>query len=147
MGKYFTIDEMCRSVTAKERHIKNEPTPEAVANLEALIENVLDPVREQYGKPIKVSSGYRCPELNKMVGGVKKSQHVYGQAADIKGLDPTETYIIGKLIVEQGNFDQIIFEQVMPGDLKPQWVHVSYRCEGNNVDQILKTTLGHNHYE
>lgn len=147
MGKYFTIDELCRSITARERHINNEPTPEAVANMEALIASVLDPIRELYGKPIKVSSGYRCPELNRLVGGVKKSQHVFGEAADIKGEDSMENYRIGCLIAKNCPFDQLIFEQVMHDNLYPQWIHVSFRATGKNRGEILKTTLGHNVYE
>ena len=60
--KYFTIEELCHSDTANARGIDNTPTEEVKANLEALIDNVLDPLREAYGKPIYLNSGYRCPE-------------------------------------------------------------------------------------
>ena len=81
--KYFTLKELTRSTTATAKGIDNTPTPEVEKNLTLLVENVLDPLREIYGKPITVNSGYRCPELNKAVGGSKTSDHVKGFAADI----------------------------------------------------------------
>jgi uncharacterized protein YcbK (DUF882 family) len=73
MGKYFTIKELTKSSVATKKKISNTPTKEIENKLEALIENVLDPLRELYGKPITVNSGYRCPALNKAVGGVSNS--------------------------------------------------------------------------
>ena len=70
MGKYFSIEELCKSDTATEKGIDNTPSSEVVEKLNMLIDNVLDPLREAYGKPIYVNSGYRCPALNKAVGGV-----------------------------------------------------------------------------
>ena len=80
MGKYFTISELCKSDTAIEKGIDNTPSSEVVERLNMLIDNVLDPLREWYGKPIYISSGYRCPELNKAVGGVSNSFHTIGCA-------------------------------------------------------------------
>lgn len=81
--KYFTIKELSHSDTAVARGIDNTPTGEAVHNLTELVENVLDPLREKYGKPIRVSSGYRSAVLNRSVNGATSSQHRLGQAADI----------------------------------------------------------------
>lgn len=81
--KYFTIEEMTKSSTAKANGIDNTPSEEGVLKLQKLIEAVLDPLREWYGKPIKVNSGYRCEALNKAIGGAKSSQHMLGEAADI----------------------------------------------------------------
>ena len=73
--KYFTINELTKSATATSKGIDNTPTKEVVGNLTTLVDKVLDPLREAYGKPIKVNSGYRCPKLNKAVGGSATSQH------------------------------------------------------------------------
>ena len=81
--KYFTIEELTRSTTARQRGIDNTPSQQVIDNLTALVNNVLDPLRQAWGKPIHVNSGYRCPALNKAVGGVPHSQHMLGEAADI----------------------------------------------------------------
>ena len=81
--KFFTIAELCRSNTADRLGINNRCRQEHVTALTALVDNVLDPLREWYGKPITVNSGYRCPELNVAVKGSKTSQHMKGEAADI----------------------------------------------------------------
>lgn len=82
--KYFSIDEMVRSATAKKYGIDNRPSQDILNNLVLFIETVLDPIREDWGGPISVSSGYRCPELNKAVGGAKTSGHQYGYCADLQ---------------------------------------------------------------
>ena len=84
--KYFTIQELTKSATAQRKGIKNLPDTTITQNLTALIDNVLDPLREAYGAPIIVTSGYRCEKLNKVVGGAASSQHVKGQAADIRSV-------------------------------------------------------------
>jgi uncharacterized protein YcbK (DUF882 family) len=76
--KYFTIKELCKSSTATSCGITNVPNKEIERNLEELVHFILDPLREAYGKSIKVNSGYRCPELNKIIGGSKTSQHMKG---------------------------------------------------------------------
>ena len=81
--KYFTIKELCASSTATQKKIDNTPNSEIVNNLEQLVDNVLDPLRREYGKPIQVNRGYRSDALNKAVGGSKTSQHRFGLAADI----------------------------------------------------------------
>lgn len=131
--KHFTIDELCRSDTARIRGIDNTPTEEVKRNLTALVGNVLDPLREWYGKPIYVNSGYRCPALNKAVGGVASSQHLTGQAADIDVNDRAENRKLMKHIEENLDFDQLIWEN------GGAWVHVSYRADGKNRRQVLRT--------
>ena len=81
--KHFTLDALTRSATARRLGIDNTPTRQATANLERLVANLLDPLREAYGAPIYVNSGYRCPALNRAVGGSASSQHLTGEAADI----------------------------------------------------------------
>lgn len=131
--KHFTMGEMMRSDTADRRGIDNRCSKEDAERLKKLIENVLDPLREAYGKPIKVNSGYRCPELNKAVGGSKTSDHMKGCAADIVGTPNTKSE--NKRLFELVKsldlpFDQLIDEKNL------SWVHVSYR-EGNNRKQVL----------
>ena len=86
--KYFSISELTHSDTAVSLGIPNEPNATQVRNLEHLVCYVLDPLREAWGMPIKVASGYRCPELNDEVGGVEDSYHMDGMAADITALNP-----------------------------------------------------------
>ena len=89
--KYFTIKELISSSTATQHNINNTPTKEIEENLKALVDNILDPLREAYGKPIIVTSGYRCEKLNTLLKGSKTSQHRFGQAADIKTVLDTPT--------------------------------------------------------
>lgn len=133
--KYFTISELCKSNTATSRGIDNTPTQSIVSNLTNLVTKILDPLREQYGKPITVNSGYRSPRLNEAVGGSSTSQHVYGQAADITGGSVTENKKLFNLIVSMGlPFDQLINEN------NYKWVHVSY--SGKNRRQKLALVNG-----
>ena len=119
--KYFTIKELCHSSTAIQKRIDNTPNSEIVNNLKRLVEYILDPLRERYGKPIIVNSGYRCPALNKAVNGSKTSQHVKGLAADITAGSPTKNKILFNLIQELNlPFDQLIDEKNF------SWVHVSF---------------------
>lgn len=130
--KYFTLNELTRSDTATKNKIDNTPTAEAVKNLTVLVDKVLDPLREMYGKPIYISSGYRCPALNKAVGGVPGSQHKTGQAADINQRRREENARVFKLIEENLDFDQLLWEN------GGQWVHVSYRADGKNRRQVKR---------
>ena len=92
-------------------------------NIEALVSEVLDPARERLGRPVVVNSGYRCPKHNAEVGGVANSQHMKGEAADVR---PRE---VGKIIEELGKYDQLIYY--------PTFVHVSWKRTGVNRKQIL----------
>lgn len=131
--KYFTIEELCKSDVAKKSGIKNEPDARTKENLLALIENVLDPIRESWGMPIYVNSGYRCTKLNKAVGGVSNSQHLYGEAADI---DTRKGKVMNQALFNairgRIQFDQLINENDF------SWVHVSYRRPNRN--QVLNIT-------
>lgn len=136
MGKYFSIEELCQSNTANARGIDNTPTREVEKNLNLLIENILDPLREQYGKPIYVNSGYRCPSLNKAVGGVSTSQHVTGQAVDIRANPIEENKNLFELIKSMNlPFNQLIWEK--GSDQYPDWIHISF-VNGNTKRQIIR---------
>ena len=144
---YFTIDELTASATARKKGIKNVPNEEERLNLIALVAAVLDPLREKYGKPIYVTSGYRCAALNKCVGGVTGSQHRKGEAADIVTKEgAVGNFELGRLIVESGQFDQVIFEDCGKNDLLPQWIHVSWKRTGALRGNVLKKVKGEKTY-
>lgn len=125
------MNELTRSERALARGINNTPGPEAAARLDVLARRLLDPVRELRGAPLKVNSGYRCPALNKAVGGAASSQHLLGEAADITTGSRKENKKLFNAIVEGGlEFDQLIDEKDY------SWLHLSYR-EGRNRRQIL----------
>lgn len=117
--KYFSLSEFLNSATAKRLLIDNTPSFEVVDNLNKLAD-YLDVIREKVGKPILISSGFRCPVLNKAVGGVSNSQHQKGLAADLicANMESLE-----KAIRETGGFDQLIKEHSKGS--KSFWYHVS----------------------
>ena len=121
---HFTIEEMYASDTAKRLGINNKPSTQQMINLVYLCAYVLEPLRVAMGKPIKISSGFRCQELNKKVGGVYNSQHLKGQAADI---DIQGDMAFGRKIFDYIRdhlpFDQLIWEHNKSGTY---WVHVSF---------------------
>lgn len=119
--KYFTIKELTRSTTAELRGIDNTPSQQVINKLTALVENVLDPLREAWGAPIHVNSGYRCAALNKAVGGVPTSQHILGEAADITvGTRAKNQRLYALLRQLDLPVDQAINEHDF------SWIHVSY---------------------
>ncbi|WP_417153637.1 D-Ala-D-Ala carboxypeptidase family metallohydrolase [Rikenella microfusus] len=133
--KYFTIAELCRSTTADNKRIDNTPAPEIREKLQTLIEELLDPIREAWGKPIRVNSGYRCPTLNKAVGGVSTSQHQKGEAADLNAGDPAKNRELFDKIVEMQKAGRIAFDQLID-EAHYRWVHISYR-KTDNRNQVL----------
>lgn len=128
ISTHFTLYDVSHSNTAIAKGIDNRPSPDIVANAKNLILNVLEPLRNHFNKPVIVNCMYRCPELNKVIGGVKNSQHVSGKAADIvvRGINLKDAfeYIKKNLI-----FDQVIYEG--------SWIHVSF-VTGHNRKQSLK---------
>lgn len=119
--KYFTIKELCQSSTATQKGIDNTPNSEIINNLTQLVDNILDPLRKEYGKPIKVNSGYRCDALNKAVGGSKTSQHRFGLAADITAGSKLENKKLFTLAQTLNlPYDQLIDEKGY------SWVHISF---------------------
>lgn len=128
IGKYFTLDEL----TATGTGIENNPNSSALVNLRNLVESILDPAREKLGMPIKVNSGYRSQAVNSKIGGAKNSQHLKGEAAD---LDCSDNAKLFNLICDNFLFDQLIWEG--GNDIQPNWVHVSYKTQGNRCE-VLK---------
>lgn len=117
--KHFTLGELTRSATARRLGIDNTPTRQATANLKQLVANILDPLREAYGAPIYVNSGYRCPVLNRAVGGSASSQHLTGEAADITAGSKAGNRRLYELL-RNLPVDQAINEHNFA------WLHVSY---------------------
>ncbi|MDD4991131.1 MAG: D-Ala-D-Ala carboxypeptidase family metallohydrolase [Paludibacter sp.] len=130
LGKYFSLEEL----TVTHENLDNTPGVLATQKLKILVQNLLDPVREMYGFPICINSGFRTLAVNKAIGGATKpiSQHTKGEAADLDCADNARLFY---LIRDHFNYDQLIWEE---GDnLQPDWVHVSFKAEGNR-NQILK---------
>ena len=131
LSNNFDLAEFVKSDTATRLGIDNTPTFQEVENIARLVVNVLQPLRNAYGKPITVNSGYRCPALNKAVGGSTTSSHMKGEAADITAGSKEENKELFELVKKLNlSFDQLIDEKDF------SWVHVSYR-KGNNRNQIL----------
>lgn len=124
--KYFTIEELTRSATARRLRIDNTPPASAVTALKELVDKVLDPLREAWGGPIRVNSGYRCPLLNKAVGGTPGSQHQRGEAADITvGTRSGNRRLLALIKRLNLPVDQCIDEKGC------SWIHVSHRAGRN----------------
>ena len=134
----FTLSELTKSQTAVRKNIKNEPSTAHVENLIHLAETVLQPVRDHFGKPVVISSGYRSPELCEAIGSSTKSQHARGEAADfeIMGVDNMQ---LAMWINKNTDFDQLILEFYEPGDPNSGWVHCSAVKEGSR-GQVLKAS-------
>jgi hypothetical protein len=130
---HFTIEELYASQTAKARGINNKPSVQQMINLVYLAAHVLEPLRVAMDEPIKIGSGFRCQALNKAVGGVYNSQHMKGQAADIRTVANTtmENKRLFDLAAKSGlPFDQLIDEYGY------NWLHISFNKKGNRK-QIL----------
>lgn len=131
MAKYFTLGELCKSDVAVEKRIENTPDNPTIERMQALMDECLDKVREMWGKPIGVNSGYRSYELNKAVGGAKNSQHLRGEAADITaGTKDNNRKLFDLIVASEIPFDQLIDESGY------KWLHISY-CKGDNRKQVL----------
>ena len=139
---YFTLTELTHSRAAINNHINKIPDDAARENLIALVDNVLDPIRKAYGKPIYVNSGYRCAALNQIVGGVRNSQHLRGEAADIRCDDNRALMklILKMSVTHRITFDQLIFERCWrdkDGHCHPAWIHISYTRRRKNRQEIV----------
>lgn len=130
--KYFSFEEFERSASAQRLNIDNSIPEDLKANVTTLVDAVLDPLREAWGKPITVNSGYRCAALNRAVGGSPSSQHTKGMAADITTGNRADNRRLFQLIVDMKlPYDQLINEGGF------SWIHVSHRADGKNRGQIL----------
>jgi hypothetical protein len=133
LSEHFHLSEFVSSQTAARRGIDNTPPAGAIVKLQALCRQVLEPVRVHFGRPIRISSGYRCPTLNKAIGGAASSQHVLGEAADfeIPGLSNVD---VAQWMMKHLSYDQLILEFHTPGEPNSGWVHVSWRPNPRNEE-------------
>ena len=136
--KHFNLSEFFRSSTAEKNGIKNEPSIDAratiVRNINLLVDNVLDPVRDMVHTPILITSGYRCPKVNRLVGGVDNSQHMSGYAADfyVQGFTSSMMYQLFLCIFNTLEFDQLIYYR------NKNIIHVSYVDNCNRHEAFIK---------
>ena len=138
LSKNLSLEEVTKSITAKRRGIDNKPDEWVTENLRQVAINIFQPVRDHFKCPIHVSSGYRSAELNKAIGGSKRSQHVEGRALDLDAdvFGRCTNSEIFRYILNNLTFDQLIWEF---GDQdNPDWVHVSYVYDGVNRGRCLK---------
>ena len=139
ISKHLSLAEVSRSETAKRKGINNTPSGEHLENFKKLAENIFEPIREHFGVPIHISSGYRSKELNAAVGGSSSSQHCSAEAIDID-MDGSPNGVTNKMVFDfikdNLTFDQLIYE--FGNDSNPDWVHVSYESIGKQRKQILK---------
>lgn len=134
----FSLHELTKSETALRMGFDNTPDDEATENLRLLCEKVLQPVRDHYGKGVKVNSAYRSPESNAAVGGSKTSDHCKGMAADIE-IPGVANADLAQWIMDNLDYTQLILEFYTPGIPDSGWVHVSY--DPNNLkNQELTAT-------
>jgi hypothetical protein len=137
ISKHISYKEGVHSNTATRKGIDNTPNTEQLDNMELVAEEVFEPLRAYVGGPIKINSFFRCPKLNRAIGGSSKSQHCEGQAIDIDDTfgrcTNAEMY---HFIKEHLDFDQMIWE--FGDDDNPDWVHVSYVSPEENRNRCLK---------
>jgi hypothetical protein len=134
----FSLKELTVSDVAVRKGIDNTPNDECIANLKLLAENILQPIREFYEKPVKVNSAYRSPDVNTAVGGSKTSDHCKGQAADIE-IAGVDTADLANYIADTYKFTQIILEFYTPGVSDSGWVHVSYDPKNLKCETLTAT--------
>lgn len=132
LSKNFWLYEFIRSQTASRHGIDNTPSTTAIFEIQSLVDNVLQPLRDLIGKPININSGFRCEKLNTAIGGSSNSQHMYGQAADIESFGYSN-WALFNAIRQNFYFDQLILEYHKPQEgPNSGWVHVSFKSSSNN---------------
>ena len=138
LSNNLDLSEVTRSESAKRNGISNMPTAEHIENFKLLAEKIFQPIREHFGVPIHISSGYRSKELNAKIGGSATSQHCKGEAIDID-MDGSTNGVTNKMVFDyiKDNlpFDQLIYE--FGDNNNPDWVHVSYNKQKQRK-QVLK---------
>lgn len=144
LSPHFKLSEFTKSSTATVRKIDNTPNEQAISNLKLLCEQVLEPLRVHFNCPIIIGSGYRSPALNKAVGGVKNSQHMTGEAADIHLPDNATGRKWFLWMMDNLKFDQLIMEKSTPSSTR-YWIHVSFsrtRCRQQVIQNLVKHPNG-----
>lgn len=135
---HFTLEELCYSRTAQKMSIPNTPDITQIQNLKYLAENILEPLRVYAKQPIHINSGFRTPALNNAIGGARNSQHMKGEAADIRIPDITKGKQLFNYIRDNLNYDQLIWEH---NKYNNYWIHVSIKRNEQNRKQVISSML------
>ena len=141
LTKNFSLKEMTQSQTALRSGIDNEPNAEQIENLKQLCINILQPLRDYYELPIKITSGFRSEKLSKQIGGSEKSQHCKGEAADFE-IPSVDNKQAASHIKNNFDFDQLILEYYDKHDINSGWIHCSFVANGRK-ESLIKNTVGY----
>ena len=129
LSKNFSLEELTRSATATKLGIDNKPDEEHLKNLQVVVDEIAQPLRDHFGKPVRINSGYRSPALNDAIGGSKKSQHSKGEAIDLE-IDGVSNMEVADWITENCDYDQVILEFYNPAEgPNSGWVHASCKAD------------------
>lgn len=139
LSDHFTLYEMTRSQTACRHGIDNTPSDDDIQKLKRLCQHILEPIREHFKTPFRPNSGYRCLELNTLLGSQPTSQHVAAEAVDIE-ISGIDNCMLAKWIRDELNFDQLILENYESGEPSSGWVHVSLK-ENNIKNRFQVLTI------
>ena len=129
LSENFSLEELIRSSTARRIGLDNIPNDEHLKNLQVVVDEIAQPLRDHFGKPVRINSGYRSPALNAAIGGSKKSQHSKGEALDLE-IDGVSNLEVADWITDNCDYDQVILEFYNPAEgPNSGWVHAS--CKAN----------------
>lgn len=139
LSPHFTYKEMIRSQTAENLGIDNTPPDDALISLTALANAILEPARRVLAVPLRITSGYRCLEVNRSVGGARNSQHTLGEAADFAPIGmAVEKAALTLAAMSNLPFAQLIYEvRERAGKAPLEWIHISYNRNGENKGEVL----------
>ncbi len=140
LSPHFYLSEFTSSQTATRLMLDNIPGPQEIAALKLLCQKVLEPVRVHYNRPVRISSGYRSPAVNRAVRGSRNSQHAKGQAADFEIAGITNLALC-RWMEKKLDYDQLILEFYQPGVANSGWVHVSYRLPNRNQELTARRVM------
>jgi len=142
LSKNFKLSELIKSETATRLDIDNTPNEEQIESLRLLCENILQPVRDHFGKPVKISSGFRCSALNQATGGSATSDHCKGQACDFE-IDGVPNPELAEWIETNLKYTQLILEFWVPGGDDPNagWIHASFNPENLKGQSLTATKI------
>lgn len=136
----FTLKELTRSDTADRLDIDNTPNEEQIESLRLLCENILQPVRDHFGKPVKINSGFRCPALNQATGGSATSDHCKGQACDFE-IDGVSNPDLAQWVADNLKYTQLILEFYTQGQPNSGWVHASFNPESLKCQELTAVKI------
>jgi hypothetical protein len=136
LSPHFSLGEMTFSLTAISKNIDNTPNALQISRLESLCDNILEPIRQRFNSPVKILSGFRSPKLNDLVGGAATSQHLLGEAADVK-VKGVSNAVLWHWIVDNLNYDQCIAEKLLKEYDGAGWIHISHKREGKQRKEAL----------